>query len=353
MVMRSGKCGTGAPKSQDTAGSLPGKCVNASSDFGLLKHTRLPCPTWPLLVHRTLRHPSFLKPSHTVHPSIHGQPAMVGSFSASRLHGPGVSRLWSARNACRVFVVVLVGALVLLGGGAINPACAGGVSDTAGEGPGPENLFAAGLTSDFPQKYVFRGLEFDEDWVFQYAAWVALVRMPVVDKLKATGFVNMDQSGAPNEWDLLVEATEDLKVNDVPVRLTAGYGLYKRGDMDLVTDMTTQEVYGILKVSTILNPTVTYVRDIDMIEGTYTELSIDHSLLGNLYGVRFSAKVAYSDDYYRREKGLSHREFGVEVPVFANRQVTVTPYARAINPWDLNADISNHFVSGIRIEMVF
>jgi hypothetical protein len=106
-------------------------------------------------------------------------------------------------------------------------------------------------------------------------------------------------------------------------------------------------------VSTILNPTVTFVRDVDVITGTYTELSIDHGVSGDSYGVKFYAKVGYNDNYYCSEKGLSHREFGVEMPVFADRRVTVTPYARAVNPWDLDTAIDNHFVSGIRIEMVF
>jgi hypothetical protein len=269
-------------------------------------------------------------------------------------------RSGASSGAPAVIVIVI---LALLGAGVLSPAWTDTFSDTAQRGREPEKTLASGFTSDLsqkyvfrglePQKYVFRGLEFDGDRVFQYSAWVTLAHLSLVDELKAVGFANMDHSGTPNEWDLLVEATETLLVNEVPVTLKAGYGLYKRGHMEIGADMTTQEVYGLLKVTTLLNPTVTIIRDVDMIEGTYAELSIDHGVSGDSYGVRFSAKIGYNDNYYCREEGLSHREFGVEIPVFADRHATITPYARAVNPWDLNTVIDNHFVSGIRIDLVF
>jgi hypothetical protein len=310
MVMEPAECGTGASKSPDPAEDPLGHQIDISKG---------PC-------------------------------GVIGTSSvrAFRVRGRRKTRI-----AYGVLAVILVATIGLTSTGAVDTASAGGICDTEQGGSALGDLLLSGFTLNFPQKYVSRGLQYDEDRVSQYSAWVSLVRVPVVDYLKAIGFANLSQSGTPNEWDLFIEATEMLKVNAVPVTLTAGYGLYNRGELELGTDMVTQEVYGILAVATIGNPTVAFVRDVDMVRGSYTELSIHHSISHDLFGVGFSAKIAYNDSYYSRGKGLSYKEFGAEISVFADDQVTITPYARVVNPWDTGNDISYHFISGVRIEGTF
>ncbi|MEI6127222.1 MAG: hypothetical protein WCQ99_11795 [Pseudomonadota bacterium] len=126
-------------------------------------------------------------------------------------------------------------------------------------------------------KYMWRGLELNEDPVFQPDAWVSYkgLSLTVWGNMELTGIYNgPGENGARGnftEVDYILKYERSLdKFN-----YTAGYIYY---DYPHTSYRKTQEVFGSFGYDMALNPTFTVYRDIDEADGWYMTWGVSHEV---------------------------------------------------------------------------
>jgi hypothetical protein len=159
-----------------------------------------------------------------------------------------------------------------------------------------EPTFSASASVDYFNKYVWRGMNLDNKSVLQYnmsgSAWgftgAVWANMPLTDY---TGY----KAGEFNEIDYSLDYSKAIPNTD-KVSFSLGiihYTFPGTVDVDLTAGTVgvsaTTEIYGGLSFNVPLNPSVTWYRDIDTIDGSYLALGVGHT---------FEKIGAWSDDEY-------------------------------------------------------
>ncbi|MFH1500787.1 MAG: hypothetical protein ABIE22_02470 [archaeon] len=172
------------------------------------------------------------------------------------------------------------------------------------------------VTLDYASKYMFRGVPYSEEPVFQAVGGVALANE--VANLSVIGFVNYDtQTEQINEADVSLEASRSVgKAN-----LTAGITHLEFPDTGLPS---TDEVYARIGLDTFLNPEFFVAQDYVDGKGTYLEGSVSHNLP---LGIEASASLGYNDHQFREDSGFSHAVLGFARPFSTESgSFTLKPY---------------------------
>ena len=149
------------------------------------------------------------------------------------------------------------------------------------------------VTSDFFSKYVWRGQNVTDDWVWQPGASISY-------KGLTGGFWgNLDltdeegESGEFIEYDYYVDYSG--QVNETVGFSVGGIYYYFPG-----SDATTELYWG-FSFDVPASPAITVYHDIDEIDGTYAALSVGHSFEnpGDLpFGVDLGASLGWGDGSY-------------------------------------------------------
>jgi hypothetical protein len=136
------------------------------------------------------------------------------------------------------------------------------------------------ITADFFSKYIWRGINVGDDYVFQpgFSATYGAFTAGIWGNLEMTNING--QSGEFTEWDFYVDYTTDLAEG---VSFSAGFIQYHFPSV--VGD--TKEVYWGFGFDLPLSPSVTVYHDIDVIDGTYVSVGAGHSFgeIANFGGI--------------------------------------------------------------------
>ena len=137
--------------------------------------------------------------------------------------------------------------------------------------PVPEPGFE--ITADYLGKYVWRGQNLNDDPVFQPGVSMTMGGLTAgVWASQDTTTIN-GQNGEFTEWDYSLDYS-----GDVPIIEGVGYslGVINYHFPSVVGDTT--EVYWGLNFDMPLSPSFTLYHDIDVIDGTYAEFGLGHSI---------------------------------------------------------------------------
>lgn len=128
------------------------------------------------------------------------------------------------------------------------------------------------ITVDFFSKYIWRGQNLDDDYVFQpgFSATYGSFTAGIWGNLEMTNING--ESGEFTEWDFYLDYTADLEAVE-GVSFSAGFIQYHFPSV--VGD--TKEVYWGFGFDLPLSPSVTVYHDIDLIDGTYVSVGAGHS----------------------------------------------------------------------------
>jgi uncharacterized protein (TIGR02001 family) len=151
------------------------------------------------------------------------------------------------------------------------------------------------VAADFFSKYIWRGQNITDDWVFQPGVTVSYGGL--------TGGIwgNLDLTDENGERGEFIEYDYHLDYSG-QINETIGYsvgGIYYSfpgGD-------ATTELYWGLNFDVPARPAVTVYHDIDEVDGTYAAFSVGHSFkdLGNLpLGIDLGASVGWGSSSYNR-----------------------------------------------------
>jgi hypothetical protein len=225
-----------------------------------------------------------------------------------------------------------------------------------------------GISSDFYSKYIWRGQNLNDDYVFQpgitasYAGFTA----GVWGNLDMTSYG--DNSGEFTEVDYSIDYS-----GDVPGVKGVSYavGLINYHFPSASGDTT--EVYWGLAFDLPLSPSVSVYHDIDQIEGTYASFAIGHDFgtiaelaEGMPVGMDFSAALGLGDKDYNagywdagEDAGLNDLMLSVSFPFeFAGFSVSpslnyVTIVDGGIRSTDAYDTSSDYFFTGISLSKSF
>ena len=149
------------------------------------------------------------------------------------------------------------------------------------------------VTTDFFSKYVWRGQNISDDWVFQpgFSATYNGLTAGVWGNLDLTS--DNDERGEFIEFDYYLDYSG--QINDV-----IGYSLGSIYYYFPSADDTT-EVYGGLNFDMVASPSLTVYYDVDEADGFYIALGVEHSLEGldDLpFGIDLSANLGWGSSNY-------------------------------------------------------
>ncbi len=177
-----------------------------------------------------------------------------------------------------------------------------------------ETGIAFEVTTDFYSKYVWRGQNLVDDWVWQpgisasYQGFTAGL-WGSLDLTHENG-----QSGEFTEYDFYGDYSVDLCEG---IGASVGYINYK-----FPSGGTTQEIYGGLSFDTLLSPSVALYYDFEDINGTYITAGIGHSAeeIAKIseeipVGLDISLSIGwgdsnYNEGYWEKEDGNALHESG-------------------------------------------
>lgn len=144
----------------------------------------------------------------------------------------------------------------------------------AAEAVSAENDIEFGVTSDFFSKYIWRGQNLDDDFVFQpsISASYKGLTASVWGNLELTNING--NSGDFSELDYSLDYSAAMPGID-GVGYSVG-AIYYDFPGTVVKDTT--EVYWGLNFELPLNPSVTVYHDVDEAEGSYVSLAVGHSI---------------------------------------------------------------------------
>jgi uncharacterized protein (TIGR02001 family) len=188
-----------------------------------------------------------------------------------------------------------------------------------------EDDISVAVTTDFMSKYVWRGQNFTDDWVFQPGASVTY------KGLTGGWWANLDLTDENGQQGEFIE--HDWYV-DYSEQITETIGFWVGGAYYYFPGAgNTTEIYGGLSFDVPLSPAVTVYYDVDAVDGSYTEFSVGHSFedLGDLpFGIDLGANLGLGDSGYNEacwgvdKTELNDLTLTAGFP-FEVRGVTVTP----------------------------
>jgi hypothetical protein len=201
-----------------------------------------------------------------------------------------------------------------------------------------ERKWSLGFNAPINSKYIWRGINVVDDWVFQPAAAVGF------GGFSALAWGNMELTGV-NDYgagygDATFEFTEvDLIANYSFVldKLNLGVGsIYYQ--FPNTPFRATTELFFSFGFDVLLSPNMTFYRDIGKVDGTYFNIAVTHSL-PNLWELGDSATVSldmagtvafgtpsYNDFYYGFDDfGLADTVLSFALPIVFSRNWVLTP----------------------------
>ncbi len=165
-------------------------------------------------------------------------------------------------------------------------------------------IYAADVSIDIPivSKYVWRGIEANEDPVFQPSLTVDLgsgLSFNLWGNMDLTGFGGEagygNRSGEFTELDLTGEYSKSFGTLSVAVGIISyifpGIGA------------TTHELYGTVSADVLSSPSLSLYSDVDEVKGSYFLLGAGHSFAltaGPLTGIDLSVSLGYGSGSYNR-----------------------------------------------------
>jgi hypothetical protein len=196
-----------------------------------------------------------------------------------------------------------------------------------------EDDVSIGVTADFFSKYIWRGQNVVDDWVFQPSASVGYKGL--------TGSVwgNMDlhgdwvDDGEFSEVDYVLDYTGTF-----PGQQKLGYslGVIYYDFPNTPWDATT-EVYGALTAAMALSPALRWYYDMDEADGSYIQLAVGHTIekvtqwREDCYcDVQLGASVAYATDNYNDfyfgvgDAALNDLTLSIALPICVDK-LTIKP----------------------------
>lgn len=222
-----------------------------------------------------------------------------------------------------------------------------------------------GLTADFFSKYVWRGQNVTDDWVFQPGASIGY------KGFTASIWANVDLTGElVDRWEFSeIDYALDYS-GTIPGQERLGYslGVIHYRFPNTGWDPTT-EIYGGLSLDVLLSPALTVYYDVDQVEGAYVELSVGYTVeklmewgedrhvdlelgAGLGYGTR-----RYNEGYFDvGGSGFNDLTLSAGLPICLGRW-TITPiiaYSTLIDSDIRRAtDKSNNFWGGVSMAVEF
>jgi uncharacterized protein (TIGR02001 family) len=195
-----------------------------------------------------------------------------------------------------------------------------------------EKVFSADVSLDYNSKYIWRGIQVNNESVFQ----------PSVSG-SAYGFTGSiwanidmtDYAGTAGEFSEIDYSLDySGTIGKSPVGYSAGVIQYIFPTVG-ATDASTTEIYGGLSFDVPLSPYITLYRDVNSIDGTYVQMGVGHSFEKELapdysVGLDLSASFAFADCGYNdgyfgvNETKWNDFTLGISVP-FNLKYVTLTP----------------------------
>jgi uncharacterized protein (TIGR02001 family) len=148
-------------------------------------------------------------------------------------------------------------------------------------------------TADFFSKYVWRGQNVTDDWVFQPGVSASFdgATLGFWGSLDLTD--ENDESGNFIEYDWYADYSADI-AEGVGMSIGAIYYYFPGGE-------ATTEVYAGLSFDTVASPSVTIYYDVDEVEGAYVAFGLGHSIeLGEdaPFGIDLGANLGWGDSSY-------------------------------------------------------
>ena len=234
-----------------------------------------------------------------------------------------------------------------------------------------EKAWSLSLDQTFSDKYVWRGIQYNEEGVNQGAldfsydlgdlgtfgvnVWYNLDLDNENDDP-----TDIDNSGAGNVSEVDYTIYWEKSYGDFT--LGAGHIYYDFSDTDLGS---TREFYVSVGYDMILDPSITVYYDYEDVDGFYVDLAIGHSFdLGVADAtLDLGASIAWADDdmsdaYYAREGGgFANYTLSAAVNIPLTENITVTPsimYYSLLG--DANSDSDNEdddFVFGVNVNFSF
>ncbi len=226
-------------------------------------------------------------------------------------------------NVCCNFIALLLGIILIIS-----------VMPVQAEEKPAVSLDAEALVIS---KYVWRGLEVNEDFVVQPSITTGYngFSFNVWGNMDLTNFGEdecvytadcKDRSGQFTEVDLTIDYTYSWD----KFSLSAGVINYLFPNWDESED--TYEFYLSGTVDVLLQPTLAIYRDFDEVGGFYANLGIGHSFsIGENISLDLSASVGYADSDYNKfyfgvdDSSLVDFNVGASLPIAVWENITITP----------------------------
>ena len=177
------------------------------------------------------------------------------------------------------------------------------LSCAAGTSLAEESEIGVDLTADFMSKYVWRGQNLNDDFVFQPGVAITFGNFTAgiwgcQELTKYNG-----EAGEFTEVDYSLDYTNTFPGFDGKLSYSVGIIYY---DFPNTTVNDTTEIYWGFSYDCFLNPTVTVYHDIDEAEGTYASFGISHSIekifeIGDIpVGMEMGASIGYGSASYNK-----------------------------------------------------
>jgi hypothetical protein len=195
-----------------------------------------------------------------------------------------------------------------------------------------EETVSFGVDAGLSSKYMWRGLTVVDDFVFQPAVTVSY------SGFSAIVWANMDLT----DVNMYEEDTGEFKFTEFDFILDYSNSFggfdYSIGWLKYMFPNTgydsTMEVYLVLGLPVILNPTFSIYQDVDMAEGTYISFGVSHSLpLGGDLALDLAAAGGYGsqkhNEYYwgLAEGTITDFLFSASMSFAITDSLTMTPSA--------------------------
>ncbi|MBN2231782.1 MAG: hypothetical protein JW781_03040 [Deltaproteobacteria bacterium] len=186
-------------------------------------------------------------------------------------------------------------------------------------------------------KYIWRGLEVNEEFVLQPSVTMAYggFSFNVWGNMDLTDFGESeciytsgcdDRAGQFTEIDLTLDYTHSWD------RFTLGVGIIAYEFPNWEGSEDTHELYVTVGYDTLLQPSLTVYYDFDEIEGMYATFGIGHSFaVSEKVGLDLSASVGFADSDYNlayfgvADGSLVDFTVGIGMPIQITEMISVTP----------------------------
>ena len=199
-----------------------------------------------------------------------------------------------------------------------------------------EDGFSASASVDYFNKFVWRGMNLNDDSVFQFnmegSAWgftgSIWSNMPLTDSYETRSIGEFDEVDYSLDFSRSISSLNDK----------VGYSLGVIHYTFTGYATPTTEIYGGLNFNVPLSPSITWYRDVDDIDGSYIQFGVGHSLekIGawsddEYINLELSANFglggsAYNAGYFDVE-GTKFNDFtlNIAVPFQLKHGVSITP----------------------------